>query len=163
MSNSHKYSHPWLLRMKYSSCSVAKLCPTLCDPMNCSIPGFLVLHYLPEFAQTHVHWVSDAIQPSHPLLSLPPLAFNLFQHQGLYQWVSFCIRWSKYLSFSISPSNESSGLISFRTDWFDLLAVQGTLKSLLQHHSLKAAILQHSAFFMVQLSHLYMTTGKAIA
>ena len=163
MSNSHKYSHPWLLRMKYSSCSVAKLCPTLCDPMNCSIPGFLVLHYLPEFAQTHVHWVSDAIQPSHPLLSLPPLAFNLFQHQGLYQWVSFCIRWSKYWSFSISPSNESSGLISFRTDWFDLLAVQGTLKSLLQHHSLKAAILQHSAFFMVQLSHLYMTIRKTIA
>ena len=150
--------------MKYSSCcSVTKLCPTLCFPMDCSMPAFLVLHYLPEFAQTHVHWVSDAILPSHPLLSLSPPAFNLSQHQGLFQWVNFCTRWSKYWGFSISPSNESSGLISFRTDWFDLLAVQRTLKSLLQHHSLKASILRHSAFFMVQLSHLYMTTRKTIA
>ena len=149
--------------MQYSSCSLAKLCPTLCDTMDCSTPGFLVLHYLPELAQTHVHWVSDVIQPSHPLLSLSPPAFNLSQHQGLFQWVSFCTRWSKYWGFSISPSNESSGLISFRTDWFGLLAVHGTLKNLLRHHSLKTSFLWHSAFFMVQLSQQYMTTGKIIA
>ena len=108
------------------------------QPMNCSTPDFSVLHCLLEFAQTHVHWVSDAIQPSHSLLpsSLPTL--NLSQHQDLSQWVNFCIRWPKYwsFSFSISPSNEYSGLISFRIDWFDLFTVQGTLKSLLQHHSL---------------------------
>ena len=107
----------------------------------------------------------DAIQPSHPLSSPSPSAFNLSHHQGLFQWVSSLLRWPKYwcFSFSISPSNEYSGLISFRMDWLDLLAVQGTLKSLLQHHSLKASILWHSAFFMVQLSHPYMTTGKTIA
>ena len=106
-----------------------------------------------------------AIQPSHPLLSPSPPAFNLSQHQDLFQGVSLRIRWPKYWSFSlsISPSNEYSGLISFRMDWFDLLAVQGTLKSLLQHHNLKESFLWHSAFFMVQLSHPYMTTGKAIA
>ena len=104
-------------------------------------------------------------QPSHPLASPSPLAFNLSQHQGLFQGVRFRIRWPKYwsFSFSISPSNEYSGLISFRKDWFGLLAVQGTLKSLLQHHSSKASILWHSAFFMGQLSHPYMTTGKTIA
>ena len=139
--------------------SVAQSCPTICDPMDCSTPGFPVHHQLPELAQTHVHPVDDAIQPSHPLSSSPP-AFNLSQHQGLFQWV----RWPKYwgFSFSISPSNEYSGLISFRMDWLDLLAVQGTLKSLLQHHSSKASIHWHSAFFMVQLSHPYMTTGKTI-
>ena len=106
-----------------------------------------------------------AIQPSHPLLSTSPPAFNLSQHQDLFQGVSLRIRWPKYWSFSlsISPSNEYSGLISFRMDWFDLLAVQGNLKSLLQHHNLKESFLWHSAFFMVQLSHPYMTTGKAIA
>ena len=108
----------------------------LCNPMDCSMSGFSVHHQLPEFAQTHVHWVSS-IQPSHPLSSPSPPAFNLSQHQGLFLWVSLCIRWPKYFSFcfsfSISPSNEYSGLISFRIDWFDLLAVQGTLKSLLQH------------------------------
>ena len=121
-------------------------------------------HQLPEFTQTHVHWVSDAIQPSHILSSPSPPTFNLSQHQGLFQWVSFCIRWPKYYSFSfnISPSKEHSGLIFFR-DWLDLLAIQGTRKSLLQHHSSKASILQHSAFFIVQLSHPYMTTGKTIA
>ena len=133
--------------------------------MDCSMPGFPVLHYLPEFAQTHVHWVSDAIQPSHPLLSPSPPAFSLSQHRGLFQWVGSSIRWPKYWSFSlsISPSNECSGLISFRMDWLDLLAVQGTLKSLLQHHGWRASILLCSAFFMVQLSHPYMTAGKTIA
>ena len=144
----------------YCCCSVAKLCLTLCNPMDCSTPGFTVLHYLLEFAQFHVHWVSDAIQPSHSLLPLSPPVLNLSQNQGLFQWVSSLHQVSKYwsFSFSISPSNEYSGLISFRIDWFDLLAVQGTLKSLLQHHNLKA-----SALFTVQLSHLYMTTGKTMA
>ena len=133
--------------------------------MNCSTPGFPVLHYLLELAQTHVHWVGDAIQPSHPLLSPSPPAFNLSQHQGLFKWVSFSHQVARVLSFSfsISLSNEYSGLISFRIDWFDFLAFQGTLKSLLQHHSSKASNLQRSAFFIVQLSHLYMTTGKTIA
>ena len=126
-------------------------------PLGLQHTDFPILHHLPEFAQTHVYWVSNAIQPSHPLLSPSP-AFNLSQHQGLFISGG---NWS--FNFSISPSNEYSGLISFRIDWFDLLAVQGTLKSLLQHHSLKASILRHSTFFMVQLSHLYMTTGKAIA
>ena len=93
--------------------------------MDCSMPGLPVLHYLPEFAQTHVHWVSDAIQPSHPLSPPSPLALHLSQHQGLLKWVSSCIRWPKYWSFTISPFNEYSGLISFRIDWFDLLAFQG--------------------------------------
>ena len=142
---------------------VPQSCPTLCDPMDCSTPGLPVHHQLPELAQTHVHWVSDAIQPSHPLLSPSPPDFNLSQHQGLPNESVLSIRWPKYWSFSISPSNEYSGLISFRMDWLDLLPVQGTLKSLLQHHSSKASILQHSAFFIVQLSHPYMTTGKTIA
>ena len=132
--------------------------------MDCTIPCFPVYHQLLELPQTHVHWVGDVIQPSHPLSAPSPPVFNLSQHQGLFQSV-LCIRWPKYwsFSFSISPSNEYSGLISFKIDWFDLLAVQGTLKSLLHHHSLKLSILQCSAFFMVQLSHLYVTTGKTIA
>ena len=105
-------------------CSVSQSCPTLCDTMNCSTPDFPVLHYLPEFAQTHVHWVNDVIQISHPLLPPSLHALSLSQHQGLFQWVS-----SQSFSFSISPSNECSGLISFRIDWLDLLTVQGTLKS----------------------------------
>ena len=133
--------------------------------MDCSTPGFPVLYQLPELAQTHVHWVGDAIQPSHPLSSPPPPAFYLSQHQGILQWVSPSHQVAKYWSFSssISPSNEYSGLISIRMDWFDLLSVPGALKSLLQHHSSKASILQHSAFFIVQFSHSYMTTGKTIA
>ena len=105
-----------------------------CDPMDCSTPGFPVLHHLPELAQTHVHSVSDAIQPSHPLLSPSLPTFNHSQHQGLFQGVSSLHTWPKYwsLSFNISPSNEHPGLIAFRMDWLDLLAVQGTLKSLLQ-------------------------------
>ena len=134
--------------------------------MDCSTPGLPVHHQLPELIQTHVNWGSNTIQPSHPLLSPSPPTFNLSQHQGLFQWVSFFrIRWPKYWSFSfnISPSNEYSGLIAFRMDWLDLLAVQGTLKSLLQHHSSKASIFLCSAFLIVQPSHPYMTTGKAIA
>ena len=133
--------------------------------MDYSVPGFPVRHCLPEFAQTHVHWVGDAIQPPHPRLPPCPHAFNLSQYQGLFQWVGSLHQVAKYWSFSFSIilSNEYSGLISFRVDWFDLLAVWGTLKSLLQHHSSKASILQHSAFFMIQLSHPYMITGKTIA
>ena len=144
--------------------SIAQSCPTLCDPMSCSTPGFPIHHQLLEIAQTHVRRVGDAIQPSHPLLSPPP-AFNLSQHQGLFNESIICIRWPKYwnFSFSISPSNEHPGLSSFRIDWFDLLAVQETFKSLLQYHSSKASILRHSAFFIVQLSHPFMTTGKTIA
>ena len=145
--------------------SIAQSCPTLCNPKDCSTPGLPVHHQLPEFTQTHVHCVGDAIQPSHPLSSPSPPAFNLSQHQGLSNESALCIRWLKYwsFSFSISPSNEYSRLISFRMDWLDLLAVQGTLKSLLQDHCPKASILQPSAFFIVQLSHSYMTTGKIIA
>ena len=137
-----------------------------CDPMDYSTPGLPVYHQLLGFSQTHVHWVGDSVQPSHPLLSPSPPALNLSQHQGLFKWVSFFyIRWPKYcsFSFSISPSNEYSGLISFMMNWLDLLAVQGTLKRLLKHLSSKASILQHSAFFIVQLLHPYMTTGKTIA
>ena len=132
--------------------------------MDCSMPGFPVLHHLPEFVWIHVHWV---VMPSNhlvlcQLLILLPLIFpsiRVFSNES-----ALCIRWPKYWSFSfcISPSNEYSRLISFRIDWFDLLAVQGTLKSLLQHHSLKA-VLRCSACFLVQLSHPHMTTGKTIA
>ena len=133
--------------------------------MNRSTPGLPVHHQLPEFTQTHVHRVGDAIQPSHSLSSPSPPAPNPSQHQGLSDESTLHMRWPKYWSFSISiiPSKEHPGLISFRMDWLDLLAVQGTLKSLLQHHGSKASILQRSAFFTVQLSHPYMTTGKTIA
>ena len=137
--------------------SVTHLCPTLCKPMDYNTPGLPVHHKLPEFTQTHVHWVGDAIQPSHPLSSPSPPALNPSHNQRLTNESVLLIRWPKYWSFgfSISPSNEYSGLISFRMDWLDLLAVQGTLKSLLQHHSSKASILRRSAFFIVQLSHPY--------
>ena len=158
---------PKVVRVKRNQLSsVAQLCLTLCDPLDCSTSGLPVHHQLPEFTQTHTHWVGDAIQPSHPLLSPSPPAFNLSQHQSLFQWVSSLHQVGKLMlsfSFNISPSNEYSGLISFRMDWLHLFAVQGTLKSLLQHHSLKASILQCSAFFIVQLSHPNMTTGKTIA
>ena len=146
-------------------CSVIQSFPTLCNPMDCDTPGFPVLHHLPELAQTHVYQVSDAIPPSHlchPLLLLPSIfpSIRVFSKE-----LTLSIRWPKYWSFSfiIRPCNEYSGLISFRIDWFDLLAVQGTLKSLLQHHSSKASILWRSAFFMVEFSHPYMTTGKTLA
>ena len=158
--------------------SVAQLCLTLCDPIDCSTPGLPVHHQLLEFIKTHVHWVGDAIQPfhplshpltsnhviplCHPLLLLPSIfpSIRVFSNES-----TIHIRLPKYQSFSfnISPSNEHLGLISFRMDWLDLLAVQGTLKSLLQHYSSKASILLHSAFFIVQLSHPYMTTGKTVA
>ena len=142
--------------------SVDQSCPTLCDPMNRSTPGLPVHHQLPEFTQTHVHRVSDAIQPSHPLSSPSSPAPNPSQHQVFSNESALHVRWPKYWSFtfSIIPSKEIPGLISFRMDWLDLLAVQGTLKSLLQHHSSKASVLRRSAFFTVQLSHPYMTTGK---
>ena len=145
--------------------SVAQSCPTLCNPMNCSTPSLPVHHQLPESTQTHVPWVSNAIHPSHPLSSPSPPALNLSQHQGLFQWVSSSHQVAKVLELqlNISPSNEHSGLVSFRMDWLDLLAVQGTLKSLLQYHSSKASILQRSAFFIVQLSPPYTATGKTIA
>ena len=132
--------------------------------MDCSTPGFPVLHHLPEFAQTHVHWVGDAIQPFHPLSPSPP-TFNLSSIRVFSNESVLHIRWPKYwsFSFSISSSNEHPGVISFRMDWLDLLAVQGTLESLLQHHSSKASVLGRSAFFIVQLSHPYKTTGKTIA
>ena len=134
--------------------------------MNCSTPGLPVHHQLLESTQTHVHWVGDAIQPSHPLSSPSPPAPNPSQHQSLFSNEStLLMRWPKYWSFSFSiiPSKEIPGLISFSVDWLDLLAVQGMLKSLLQNHSSKASILWCSAFFTVQLSHPYMTTGKTIA
>jgi len=130
--------------------------------MNSSMPSLPVHHQFLEFIQTHVHRIGDAIQPSHPLSSPSPPApsIRVFSNES-----TLHMRWSKYwsFSFSISPSKEHPELISFRMDWLDLLAVQGTLKSLLQHHSSKASILRHSAFFTVQLSHPYMTTGKTIA
>ena len=131
--------------------------------MDCGIPGFPVLYHLLEVAQTHVYWVSDSIQTSSPLCPLLRLlsifpSIRVFSNESALR-----IRWWKYWSCSISPSSEFSGLISFRIDWFDLLAVQGALKSLLQHHGSKTSILWCSAFFMVQLSHPYMTTGKIIA
>ena len=146
-------------------CSVVRLCLILWDPMDCSTPGFPVLHHFLELAQTHVYWISDAIQPPHPLSSPYPPAFSLSQHQGLFKWVSSLHQMAKVLELQLQhlSFNEYSGLISFRMDWLDLLAVQGTLKSLLQHHSSKASILQCSAFFMVQLSHPHMTTRKTIA
>ena len=145
--------------------SVTQSCATLCDPIDCSTLG-LPVHYQPlEFTPTHLHWVSDAIQPSN-LLSPPyPPAFNFPCIRVFSSESALRIRWPNYWSFcfNISPSNEYSGRISFRMDWLDLLAVQGTLKSLLQHHSSKASIHLCSAFFTVQLSHPYMTTGKTIA
>ena len=137
---------PSWLSVQFSS--VTQSCPTLCNPTNCSIPGLPVHHQLQDFTQTHVHWVGDAIQPSQILLSPSPPAFNLSQHQGLFQNYTLCVY---------------NYTLSFRMNWLDLLAVQGTLKSLLQHHSWKASILLHSALFAVQLSHPYMTTGKTIA
>ena len=131
--------------------SVIQSCPILCDPMDCSMSGFPVHHQLPELTQTHVHQVGDAIQPLHPLSCPSPPAFpsiRIFSNKSV-----FSIRWPKYwsFSFSISPSNEYSGLISFRIDWLNLPAVQGTPKSLHQHHISKASILRRSSFFIVQL------------
>ena len=145
--------------------SVTQSCPTLCDPMNRSSPGLPVHHQLPEFTDTHVHRVGDAIHHlilCRPLLFLPSIfhSIRVFSNESVLR-----IRWPKYwsFSFSISPSNKYSGLISFSIERFVLLAVQGTLKSLLQHHSSNTSILWCSAFFIVQLSHPHVTTGKTIA
>ena len=145
--------------------SVAQSCPILCNPMNRSMPGLPVYHQLPEFTETHVHRVSDPsshLVLCHPLLLLPPIppSIKVFSNE-----LTLHMRWPKYwsFSFSISLSNEYSGPISFRMDWLDLLSVQGTLKSLLQHHSSKASVVWCSAFFIFQLSHPYMTTGKTMA
>ena len=151
----------WYPSVQFSS--VTQSCLTFCDPMNRSMPGLPVQHKLSEFTQIQVHRVSDAIQPSHPLshslLILPPIPPSI---KVFFNELTLYMRWPKYWSFSFSIvlSKEIPGLISFRMDWLDLLAVQGTLKSLLQHHRLKASILQLSAFFTVQLCHPYMTTGK---
>ena len=148
--------------------SITQLSLTLCDPMDCSTPG-LPVHQLPEFTQTYVHWIGGAIQPSHlSSLSLP--TFNLSQHQVPFKWLSSLHQVAKVLEFQLQYqlnirliSNEHSGLISFRMDWLDFLAVQGNLKSLLQHHSSKALVLQCSAFFIIQLSYPHMTIRKSIA
>ena len=142
-------------------------CPTLCDLMNCRTPGLPVHHQLPEFTQTHVHQVGNAIQPSHPscpLLLLPPIPPSIRVPAS--NESTLHMKWPKYRSFSFSiiPSKEHQDLspLEWTLEWLDLFAVQGTLKSLLKHHSSKASILWHSAFFTVQLSHPYMTTGKTI-
>ena len=152
------HSHTYM-NIKYS-CSVSQSCLTLCHPMDCSMPGFPVLPYLPEFAETHARWINNTIQPSHRLLLLPSIfrSIRVFSNES-----TLHIRWPKYWSFSFSTSPSNEYLISFRIDWFDLLAVQWTLESLLQHHSVRASIVRHSAFFMVQLSHPYVTAGKTIA
>ena len=147
-------------------CSVTLLCLNLWNPMGCVTLGFLVLQYLPEFVQIHVHWANDAIQLSHSLSSPSPPALNLSQQKGLFQWVSSSNQVAKGLDFQLQHQSFQwiySRLISFRMDWLGLLAVQGTLKHLLQHPSSKASILQCSAFFLVQLSHPYMTTAKTKA
>ena len=148
----------WQTSVQFSS--VTQSCPTLCNPMDSSMPGLPVHPQLPEYTQTHVHWVSDAIQPSHPRpLLLPPSIFpsiRVFSSES-----ALHIRWPKYWSFIISPSSEYPGLIFFRIDWFDLLAVQGTLKSLLQYHNSKASVLWHLPFFMIHLSHLTWLLEKS--
>ena len=155
LSFSQRTQEPHFQWFNYQFSSVAQSCPTLCISMDCSTPGFHVLQQFLELAQTRVHRVNDAIQSSHPLSSPSPPAFNLSQHRVFSSESVLRIRWPKYWSFSISPFNDYSGLISFRIDWFDLLAVQGTLKSLLQQHNSKALIHWHSAFFIVQLTSIH--------
>ena len=151
--------------MFYCCCSVAKSCPTLCDPMSCSTPGSLsstTSQSLLKFTSIKSVMLSNHLILCHPLFLLP----SIFPASGFFSnELALHIKWSRYwsFSFSISPSNEYSGMISLRTDCLDLLAIQGTVKSLLQHHSLKASVLQCSVYFMFQLSHLYVTIGKTIA
>ena len=147
----------------YHSVQISSVASNSLWPHGPWMPGLPANHQLPEFTQTHVHWVGDAIQPNNPLSSPSPSAFNFSQHQLLFKWVSSSHQVAKEFSFSISPSNEYSGRISFKMDWLDLLAVQGTLKILLRHHSSKASILWCSTFFIVQVSHPYMTIWKNIA
>ena len=153
---------PISLQISVQFSSVAQSCPTLCEPMNRSTSGLPTQNQLLDSTQTRVHRVDDAIQPSHPLSSPSSPALSLSQHQSLFQWVHSLYQVAKVLEFQLQhrPSNERSGPITFRMDWLDLLAVQGTLKSLLQHCSSKASILWSSALFIVQPSHPYMTTGK---
>ena len=139
--------------------SAFQSCPTLCNPMDCSTPGLPVLHHLPKFEQVHVLYLSDAIHPSHLLTPSSPLPSSFPSIRDFSNESAVLIRWPKYWSFSISPSNEYLGLIFLKIDWFDLLAVQGTFRSLLQHHGSKASTLWHSAFFTVQLWNPYMATG----
>ena len=158
MKNEKNLSKVFFKKTQIDICcyTVTQSCLTFCDPMDCSRPGFPVLHHLLEFSQTHVHRVSDA--SNHLILRPSPPAFNLSQHQGLFQWVCFWHQVAKVLELQLQhqSSSEYSELISFRTAWFDILAVQGTLKSLFQHHSWKASLLQLSAFFIVQLSHPWL-------
>ena len=154
-------SVPYIFFIQFSSVAQSRL--THCNPMNRITPGLPVHHQLLEFTQSHVHWVGDAIQTSHTLLSPSPPALNLSQHQGLFKWVSSSHEVAKVLELQLQHQSFKPGLISFGMDCLDLLAVQGTLKSLLRHHSSKASVLLWSAFFIVQLSHPYMTTGKTIA
>ena len=146
-----------MLFNKVQFSSVVQSCPTLCDPMNCSTPGLPVHHQLLEFTQTHVRWVSDAMQSSHPLLSPSPPALNLSQHQGLFKWVSCSYQVAKVLEFQLQHQSFQWTPMTdlLRMNWLDLLAVQETLKSLLQHHSSKASILRCSAFFTVQLTSIH--------
>ena len=153
----------WLWAVQFSS--VAQSCPTLCDPRECSMPGLPVHHQHLEFIQTHVQWVGDAIQPSHPLSSPSPPTFNLSQHQGIFKWVSSSHQVAKVLEFqfqqSVLPMNIQDWFPFRWTGWISLKSKE--LSRVLQHHSLKALILHHSAFLIIQLSHPYITTGKTIA
>ena len=152
MGRTERVTWTYIHSLQFSS--VAQLCPILCDPMNHSMPSLSVHHQLPESTQTHVHWVGDAIQPSHPLSSPSPPSLNRSQNQSLFKWVSSPHQVAKVLEFQLQhqSSNEHTGLISFTMDWLDLLGVQGTLKSLLQHNSSKEWILWHSAFFILVLN-----------
>ena len=146
-------------------CSVTRSFQALCDPVDYSPPGLPVPHHLLEFSQVHVHWIGDVIQPSYLLLPSSPAAFNFSQHQGFFQWVGSSHQVAKVLELQLQHQSfqEYSGLIFLKVGWLDLLSVQGTLRSLPQHHSSKASILSWSAFFMVQLSQPYITTGKMIS
>ena len=156
--NSYKIEHT-----HHQFSSVTQFCLTLCGPSDCSMPKFPIHHQLLELAQTRVHWVNDAIQPSHHLSSPSPSAFNLPQHQDLFQWVSSSHQMAKLLELQHQPFQWIFRTDFLRTNWLELVAVQGNLKSRLKHHSSKASILWCSAFFTVQLSHPYMITGKTIA
>ena len=157
LQNTQNNSTKYMLFNKVQFSSVVQSCPTLCDPMNCSTPGLPVHHQLLEFTQTHVHWVSDARQSSHPLLSPSPPAFNLSQHQGLFKWFSCSYQVAKVLEFQLQHQSFQWTPMTdrLRMNWLDLLAVQETLKSLLQHHGSKASILRCSAFFTVQLTSIH--------
>ena len=148
---------------KYLLCfPVAKSCPTLCNRVDCSRPDSSAFLYRPKFVQIHIHWVGDAMKPSHPLSYPFPLAFNLFLHQSLFQWVSSSHQVAKVLELQQKSFQWIFSVDFCRIDWFDHLAVQGTLNSLWKYHNSKASVLWFSAFFMVQLSHLYLTSGKTI-